>query len=211
MNDILKRVQALPGVTNAGLATALPLGANMQNKITFQGHPRPTGKEPLVNIDLVTPDYFKTVRMRIVAGRGIEPGDGPGSPLVAVISESVAREYFPGEDPVGKRILHGAFDSTEPPYTVVAVVSDVKEQSLDTHSIGMIYMPFDQGPMSWTAIAARSSLPAEQIIAELRRAVAEFDRTLPLGSPASLEDVIGQSLGEERFMMSSSASSRSSR
>lgn len=97
--------------------------------------------------------------------------------------------------------MHGAFDAKEPAYTVVGVVSDVKEESLDSKSVGTIYLSFDQGPQDWIAIAARSALPPEQLFPALRRAIAEFDRDLPLSNQAMLEDMIGQSIGQERFTM----------
>src|SRR6185369_8250206 len=95
---------------------------------------------------------------------------------------SVARQYFPGENPIGKTIVHGPFDSSEPPMTVVGVVSDVKEESLAERSLGTIYLPFDQQPQSWASLAVRSGLPADRILPALRRTVAELDRELPLGN-----------------------------
>jgi putative ABC transport system permease protein len=200
MNDVLRRVQALPGVQSAALGTAVPLGASIQYRMTFEGHPRPVGKEPLININLITSDFFKTLGIRLLAGRSIAASDGGGTPRVAVISESVAQTYFPGEDPVGKQIVHGSFESKDPPYTVVGVVSDIKEESLDWKTGGMIYLAFDQDPLNWIRLIVRSPLEPEQLTPALRGALAGFDRELPLSDPQTLEDAIAQSIGQERFV-----------
>jgi putative ABC transport system permease protein len=199
--EILRRIQALPGVTKAAISSALPLGANIGNKITFEGHPRPTGQEPLVNVQFVSPEYFDVVRMRLTSGRGIQDGDVAGRPIVAVISEAIGRRYFPNEDPVGKRLLHGATDSKEPPWTVVGVVNDVNEARLNERPQGVIYLPMHQMPLPWAAIVARSSVTPQQALSMIRREVAAVDPTLPLGDQRTLEQVIGGSLGRERFTM----------
>jgi len=199
--EILRRVQALPGVSKAAISSALPLGANIGNKITFEGHPRPKGQEPLVNVQFISPDYFDVVRMRLTSGRTIQDGDVAGRPIVAVISEAIARRYFPDEDPVGKRLLHGAADTKEAPWTVVGVVNDVNESSLNERPQGVIYLPMHQMPLPWAAIVTRSSLSSQQALSMIRREVAAVDPTLPLGDQRTLEQVIGGSLGRERFTM----------
>ena len=199
--EMLRRVRNVPGVTSAAITSALPLGANVQQKITFEGHRRPKGQEPLLNIMYVSPDYFRTVGMRLTDGRGIQPADVAGSPSVVVISEVIARRYFPGENPVGKRLIHGSVDSKEEPWTVVGVVNDINESTLSEPPIGVIYRSFHQMPMDWAVFAVRSPLPAQQVLSIIRREVASFDSTLPIGNEGTLESVIYGSLSRERFMM----------
>jgi putative ABC transport system permease protein len=201
MMEILRRVQSVAGVTHAAIANALPVEGNIQNKMTFEGHPQPKGAEPLLNVNLVTPDFFATLKMRLLAGRGITTNDGAGSPLVAVLSEGLAKRHFPGENPIGKRIVHGGFDSKAPPYTIVGVVSDVKENGLSQSSPGTIYLSWAQDPMNWSVMLVRSSMPDEQIFPALRKTVAEFDHDLPLNHPSMLADEISGSIGQERFTM----------
>ncbi len=201
MTEILRRVQALPGVTNAALSTALPLNATMQNRMTFEGHPRAKGSEPLININLISPDYFATMRMRLVSGRGIQRTDAPGAPMVVVISEVIARQFFPNENPIGKRIIHGSVESTEAPWTVVGVVSDVTENELETRPLGVVYLALDQTPMPWAVLTARSQMPAERLLPMLGKELAAFDRDLPLANESTLDELIGQSVGQERFTM----------
>jgi putative ABC transport system permease protein len=201
LQDILRRVQSVPGVTAAALTSAFPLNANQQNKITFEGHPRPKGNEPLLNVQYVSPDYFSTVKMRVIAGRGFSPRDVQGAAPVVWISETVAKKYFPGENAVGKRLVHGEVDSKEQPFTVAGVVNDVKETSLGGTVNGTLYLVFDQFPQSWMGLAIKTSIPFEQVMPAVRREVAAFDKDLPLRDESTLERTIGESIGQERFTM----------
>jgi putative ABC transport system permease protein len=201
MDDILHRVQSIPGITSAALTSALPLSGNIQVKQTYEGHPRPKGQEPLVQIQLISPDYFRTMGMRLLMGRGFAPSDGAGGQPVVWIDEAIAKAYFPGENPVGKWVVHGGFDSTEPKQIVAGVVNAVHDQGLDEHASGIVYMPFDQNPQSWMALAVKSALPLEQVTPSIRRAVAAYDKQLPLSNEQTLSAVIGRSVGQERFTL----------
>jgi putative ABC transport system permease protein len=201
LNDVLVRVQSVPGVTSAGLTSALPLSGNMQNKITFEGHPRATGQEPLVQIQLVTPDYFRTMGMRVLMGRTFGPTDVKGSTPVVWIDEAIAKEYFPGENPIGKWLVHGGIDSREPKQIVAGVVTAVHDAELSSRATGIIYIPFDQSPQSWMTLAVKSALPFEQVMPAVRRQIAAFDKQLPLSNQATLADIIDRSIGQEKFTM----------
>lgn len=150
---------------------------------------------------VVTPDYFATMKMRVLAGRGFTSIDVPGNELAAVMSESLAKTYFPGENPVGKSLLNGPFDSSEPAWRVVGVVNDVKDQSLGMRTGGTIYRSFDQQPYSRMALVIRTSLSAGQVLPALRREVATVDKSLPLANEALLSSLIRGSVGQQRFTM----------
>ena len=201
MQDILRRVQSVPGVTTAALTSAFPLNANQQNKISFEGHPRPKGNEPLLNVQYISREYFSTMKMRVLAGRRFSPSDVVGAAPAVWIGETVAKKYFPDENPVGKRIVHGAFDSKEAPFTVAGVVNDVKDGSLSDATNGTFYLVFDQFPQSWMGLAIKASIPFEQVMPAVRREVASFDKDLPLADESTLEQAIGESIGQERFTM----------
>jgi len=201
MDDILRRVQSIPGLTSAALTSALPLGGNTQNKQTFEGHPRPKGQEPLVEVQYITADYFRTMGLRLVMGRGFGASDAHGGPPVVWIDEAIARKYFPGENPVGKWIVHGAFDSTEPKQRIAGVVNNVHATGLDESATGIIYMPFDQWPQSWMALVIKSASPPELILPSVRRAIAEVDKQLPLSDEQTLNTIIDRSIGQNRFLL----------
>ncbi len=201
MEEILRRVQTVPGVSSAALTSALALSSNMQNKITFEGRPRPKGQEPLLQVQLISPDYFRTMGIRLLRGRAFSPSDVKGGPPVAWIDDVLARKFFPNEDPVGKWFVHGGVDSKEPKELIVGVVNAVHDSGLDEQAAGIIYMPFDQGPQSWMALALKTTLPFEQVMPAVRREVASFDKQLPLSNEQPLEKVISGSIGQERFTM----------
>ncbi|HTI05854.1 MAG TPA: ABC transporter permease [Gemmatimonadales bacterium] len=201
MNEILRRVQSLPGVTSAAVTSTLPLSGNIQNKFTFEGHPRPKGQEPLLEAQFITPDYFRTVGMRVLAGRGFGPTDVHGGTPVAWIDEVLAKKFFPGENPVGKWLVHGAFDSTEPKQMIVGVVNAVHDQGLGERAGGIVYAPLDQAPLNWGWLVVKTALPFEQTISSMRREIASFDKQLPLSDEQTLADVIGQSVGQEKFIL----------
>jgi len=201
MNDILQRVQSIPGVTSAALTSALPLSGNIQLKQTFEGHPRPKGQEPLLQMQLITPDYFRTMGVRLLMGRGFGPNDGAKGQPVVWIDETIAKAYFPGENPVGKWIMHGGFDSAEPKQIVAGVVNSVHDSGLEDRANGIIYMPFDQSPQSWMALVVKTTLPLEQVMPPIRREIASFDKQLPLSNEQTLAAVIARSIGQERFTL----------
>ena len=201
LDDILHRVQAIPGITSAALTSALPLSGNIQMKQTFEGHPRPKGQEPLLQAQFITPEYFRTMGVRLLRGRGFGPGDGAAGQPVVWIDEAIAKAYFPGENPVGRWIVHGGFDSTEPKQVVAGVVNSVHDSGLEDRANGIIYMPFDQNVQSWMALVVKTTLPLEQVTPPIRREIAAFDKQLPLSNEQTLTAVIGRSIGQERFML----------
>ena len=200
LEEILQRVEAVPGVTSAALTSAFPLASNTQNGVTFEGHPKPVGQEPLLNFQVISPEYFNTVRMRVVRGRGFTAADVRGADDVVWIDETVAKKFFPGEDPIGKRILRGKFDSKER-WTVVGVVNDVLDQSLDERANGTLYRPFDQQPQSWMGLVIKTGMPFERVLPAVRRGIASVDPALPLASEETLEHKITQTIGQETFTM----------
>lgn len=200
LNEILQRVQAIPGVTSAALTSALPLGGNIQLKQTFEGHPRPKGQEPLVQLQLISPDYFRTMGMRLLAGRPFEASDGR-APHLVWIDEVIARKYFPGENPVGRWMVHGAFDSTEPKEIVAGVVNAVHDSELGEHATGIIYMSFEQMPQSSMALVVKSGLSVDRVTTAIRRELATFDKQLPLSDEHTLIAIIDRSIGQQRFTL----------
>jgi len=200
MNDILHRVQAIPGVTSAAITSALPLGGNFQLKQTFEDHLRAKGQEPLVQFQLISPDYFRTMGMRVLAGRGVEESDGRAQHVVW-IDEVIARKYFRGENPIGKWIVHGAFDSREPKEIVAGVVNAVHDSELGEHATGIVYMSFEQMPQSSMALVVKSGLPLDQVTTAVRRGLAAFDKQLPLSDERTLNAIIDRSIGQQKFTL----------
>jgi len=201
LQQILQRIQTVPGVTSAALTSAFPLASNAQVGVTFEGHPKPMGQQPLVNIQLISRDYFNTVRMRVVRGNGFLGSNPKGDDDAVWIDETIAKKYFPGEDPVGRRIVRGPFDSKEQAWVVAGVVNDVLDQGLDERARGTLYRPFEPEPQSWMGVVIKTSMPFEQVLPAVRRGIAAVDPALPLANEETLEHIITQSIGQETFTM----------
>jgi putative ABC transport system permease protein len=135
-------------------------------------------------------------------GRGFGPTDVKGSAPVVWIDEALAKEYFPGENPIGKWLVHGGIDSKETKHTVVGVVSTTHDSGLDDPATGIVYYSFDQHPQSWMNLTVKTSLPFERVLPAIRREIARFDKLLPLGNEQTLSDLIARSVGQEKFVLS---------
>jgi putative ABC transport system permease protein len=200
--ELLARAASLPGVRDAALATDLPVQASWQGGVTIEGRPpADAGNDPMVNMARVTPAWFETMEMPLVAGRGFELSDAAGAVPVAIISEAGAKRFFPGESPLGRRYKHGRATSTEPWVTIVGVVAEVPNGGFDRVPLGTVYMPVAQGEPDKLWVALRTAGRPEPIGSALRAAVAEIDPDLPVSSLASMEDVVDDMLAAPRFAM----------
>jgi putative ABC transport system permease protein len=139
--EALARVQALPGVQSAGLTGFLPLTSDFIPHVTaekfVEGRP---GTEPSIALNHISPDYFKTIGIQLRTGRGFAATDGKEAPRVAIINETIARRFFPNENPIGHRLL-----ITSPPSTIVGVAGDTRNSGLDQRVSYEVYLPYLQG------------------------------------------------------------------
>jgi putative ABC transport system permease protein len=139
--EALTRVQALPGVQSAGLASLTPLeGGYTRALLQIEGRsPFERGQEPVIDINLISPEYFHTMGIEMRAGRPFAAQDGAEAPKVVIINETIARRYFPNEDPIGHRLLMGQI-----PRTIVGVASDTRHLGLDKETPLETYQPYTQ-------------------------------------------------------------------
>jgi putative ABC transport system permease protein len=153
-----ERLAALPGVESATSARFLP-GTDNWNSTDFQieGRPAPPGQERVLTSQQVGADYFQTLRIPIVKGRAFSGADGEDAPRVAMISEALARRYFPNEDPLGRRVKVGATEST-PWHTIVGVAGDVSRFMFDRETQPILYLPNQQIPDRGAYFIVRASL-----------------------------------------------------
>ncbi|HET9371317.1 MAG TPA: ABC transporter permease [Vicinamibacterales bacterium] len=199
-----ERLEALPGVTGVAAVLALPPGdSNFNLSFTVAGRPAPKpGEEPSLEVRLADDRYFDVMGIPVRRGRVFAAADRAGSTPVAVITESAARQYFAGEDPIGKRIVlgwrrGGAGVSGE----VVGVVGDVKAFGLDQDAPPQIYLPMAQVAVNTMAFVVRTAGDAKVALQPARQAVAAINPDLPVNALATLEDHVRVSLAEQRFYM----------
>src|SRR2546430_771970 len=199
---LLDRVSTLPGVQSAGAAWWIPLsGSEISFSLNFEEHPVAHGQEPVAQVNIVTPDYFQALRVPIRRGRAFTDRDDRTAPLVATISEGFAKQCFPGEDPIGKRIIPGgSIDPGKPPVReIVGVVADMHLISLRQAPKPQIYLPHQQFAIQTMSIFVRTQMDPQSLIGTLRRTVGEIDKDVPIYRARTLADYMSSSVAQPRL------------
>ena len=199
--DALDRLRQLPGVTSAGAISWTPLGyGGSATSFVILDRDRPLpGQEPVADIRVVSPGLFETLRIPLLHGRGFTPDDRTGTPRVAVIGATLARELGGPAAALGQRLkLRWGGD---PDVEIVGVVGDVSLVSLDTAARATVYMPHGQDPNNFMTLMLRTSGSPGALVPGLRAAIAALDPALPVGSALPLEQVVSHSLRSRRFVL----------
>ena len=197
-----ERLSALPGVESASSTSFLP-GSDAWNSTEFQieGRPAPPpGQERVSSYQQVGADYFRTVRIPVIKGREFSADDVEGAPLVAVISETLARRYFPNEDPLGRRVKVGAPEPATPWYTIVGVAGDVPRFMINREMQPMLYLPNQQLPDRNAYFVVRASGAPMAALPAVRAQIAALDDKLPLYEIKSHEQVIADRMAGLRLV-----------
>ncbi len=196
----LSAIRALPGVTAAGAGQIFPLsGDDYILSFTQIGKPPlGPGNQPSAAYYSVTPGYFEALRIPVKTGRDFTAHDTADAPAVCVISESMARQFYRGENPIGQRLQVG--NGTKPA-EVVGIVGDVRDQELESFGRPAIYYPATKDPFSSMYFGVRTAGDPEALIAPLRAAVRSLDPELPLDAVGTVDDLVSKSLAQRRFSM----------
>ncbi len=197
--QVLQRVEALPGVESAGIVSQLPLGGNMDMYgVHVEGKSLPNPEEdPSADRYSITPGYLRAMRIPLLRGREFDARDVATSPMVALVNESMARQFWPGEDPIGKRFRMG--DTKGPWKTVVGVVGDVLHKGLDAPHTIQVYVPNTQFTDSMVILAVRTSKEPASMAAAVRSEIAALDPQVPVSEVATMEEVVATSVANQRF------------
>jgi putative ABC transport system permease protein len=156
MKQVLERVRALPGARSVGLVSTLPISGGPDTDFVIQGRPAPPPKdEPEADIRIIDPEYFHVMKIPLRAGREFTEADSYQSARVMIINQTMAREFWPNESPLGQRVT---MEDWGPPLTgeVIGVVGDTKSEGLDAEARPMIYWPYTQFPQNFNAFVIRS-------------------------------------------------------
>ena len=189
------RLQALPGVKSASVANSLPADWSWDStRVTLEGQaPTAPGEMRLAISELVSPDFFGTLRIPLRQGRLFTSGDGAEAAPVAIVSESMARRYWPGQNPIAKRVRLGD-DPKAPWRTVVGIAGDVVRAPLDLRSDPTVYLPFAQVPQASMAIAIRTADDPVALGAAARAQVQALDRNQPIYDMRTLEQKVSDNM-----------------
>ncbi|MGA2133006.1 MAG: ABC transporter permease [Bryobacteraceae bacterium] len=190
--QLLDRVSNLPGVKSAGLVSVLPVNFNGNTDwIRFVGKPY-NGEHNEVNERDVSADFFPTLKAKLLRGRYFTEADDQSKPNVAVINQTLARKYFPGEDPVGKQ--YGDISlSPKSIRTIIGVVEDIREGQLDSEIWPAEYLPFNQSPDTYFNLVVRTSQAGLSILPSLTATIHGIDRGIVVLGGASMEKRIEDS------------------
>jgi predicted permease len=187
---ILDRVAVLPGIKSAAISSRAPLLQGNTMWIRVVGRPY-NGEHNEVQYREVTAGYFATIEAR-VRGRHFTDQDDASRPPVVIINQALARQYFPGEDPVGKQLLY-APTSTQPAMEIVGTVDDIKESALDTATPPTIYVAFEQDPTSGFTVAVRTSQAEQSLLPALTGAIHEIDPDISTFGGTSMTQAVNDS------------------
>ncbi len=196
----LERIRALPGVEAAGAAQIFPLAGD-DYILSFEQigkPPVPVGNEPSAAYYSATPGYFASLRIPIKAGRDFSEHDDAAAPFVAIISESMARQFYAGENPLGQRIQMG---NGSKPAEIVGIVGDVRDQQLDSMGRPAVYEPAAQVPFGAMYFGVRTAVDPASLISGVRAVIRGLDPELPLDAVGTVDALVSSSLSQRRFAM----------
>jgi putative ABC transport system permease protein len=195
----IEKVRTVPGVQSAALVRAVPFSGNGGTTgYAVEGKPVPDPAQmPQARFHLVTPDYFKTMRIPLLRGRDFTDRDDLQTPLVSVINETFAKREWPGEDPIGKQLTT---PQTTGPITVIGVVGDTRHYTATEPAIPQLYAAHYQVPLIFSSLVARVSGPPMSITNDVKRAIWAVDKDQPVWAVRSLEAQVDATQGQSRFL-----------
>jgi len=200
--NLMQKIESIPGVKSAGAEGG---GASVFFQPEGQA-PAAPGQEPTANYDIVTPDYFRAMGTRLIAGREFNAADHEGTPLVAIVSETVARRYWPTSNPLGRhltllaRLYSGQSSGVAQPLEIIGVAGDVRGDDLRQPEAA-IYVPLAQSPVPSVFLVVRAAVPPLTVVPAVRDAVLSLDDQQPVNRIRTMEDIVSQAYGTIRVPM----------
>jgi predicted permease len=197
-------LQGMPGVESAAITDLVPLSGGVSHTPYARPDtaPPPLAQRPIAVTHGVSAGYLRTFGIPLLMGRGIEPTDDSDHPQVVLISQSSARAIFPGLNPIGRQLLLGGINGIGTLTEVVGVVGDVRSERVAKKNEVEFYRPFAQRANSFLTVALRGSGQPAMLLGTARAALDRVDRELPFIQPQTMEQVIRDSLGQQRLAMS---------
>jgi putative ABC transport system permease protein len=201
--ELLARLNALPGMQAAMISDAPFSGGYLTHSLVIDGRPSPAiGAEPEVQSLSVMGDYIRTMRIPLRAGRAFTELDREGQPLVAVVNEQFARQFFPDGDALGARVDWGRRDGPHKWMTIVGIAADVKHSGLNQPVDPAIYAPFaqsDEAWRRWMTLVVRTEQPTSDVVDAVKKQLWSIDSQIPVSEIESMDDLMALSVAQERF------------
>ncbi len=198
-DEVLRRVAQVPGVQNAAISAALPLSWKRITPMLPEGQANvPLAQRPFIDIEAVSPQWFQTLRVPLRSGRDFTAADNGQSPKVLIVNETFARQFWPGQNPVGKHIVVGRWTAGG---EVVGVAEDIKNRGLGQEPQPQVYIPFAQLPWNNMYLLVRTAVPPETLVPAIRAQISGIDSDQPVTGIVSGDELMDNSRTQPRFIM----------
>jgi putative ABC transport system permease protein len=195
----IQNMKSVPGVQAASISTALPVLANHGTPFLFEGQPVVAlGQRPVVLIQSISPEYPKVMGVPVVAGRAFTDHDDAQAPPVALVNQSIVRQFWPNQNPLGKRVVIGNLPK---PFEVVGVLGDVKNDSLALAASAEVYVPYPQLASPLLYLSVRTPLDPHSLASALRAQIAAADPEQPLTEIQTMQERLELASASPRFNM----------
>jgi putative ABC transport system permease protein len=201
-NKVEERLRSIPGVDAVGSINTLPLAKGPTLSFKIEGRAELSVDQwPNANYRSVSPDYFRTLRIPVVQGRGFEEGDDASHPLVVLINQSAAANDFPNDNPVGLRITFGGTDRNNQPvwFEIAGVVANVRSMELQEEPTPEVYFSSLQDSFSEMSFVIRTQIEPAGLAATVREAVQDVDPSQPVTSIRTMDNIVSESVTQPRF------------
>jgi predicted permease len=202
--EAVARIGSLPGVSSASAAAYLPMtGDHITSSLEIGGQPTPMGSRPMADFNVVEPEFFRTLGIALVNGRGFTGQDNAKSTPVVVVNRALVRLFFPNQSPIGKHVRPGignGYGMGEPPMReIVGVIDDVKQSGPGVEAVPEVYAPLAQSPFDTMFIVAHTANDPASIVPAARQQITSLDRNLPIYHVKTLDQYFADSVARPRF------------
>jgi putative ABC transport system permease protein len=203
VSQLVDRTRSLPGVIAAGVTSSPPLGGSVgldRTPFTIPGQVTPPGQIPTVHVTSLTPGAIDALRMIVLRGRSFAAHDDSASMPVALINEAMAKRYWPGENPIGRRVRIG-FYAAPVEREIVGIVADTKQFALDAPAQTTVYLPNAQATTGSFWLVLRTAIEPQALAHDVKRIVTELDPSVPVAGTPALDEFVTETLKPRRFTL----------
>jgi putative ABC transport system permease protein len=202
-NQVINRIEALPGVKSAGITSVLPLSNNFDGRgLAVEDYPKPRGEEISVDLYVTTPGYLNAMSLQLISGRLLIDQDNEKNLAVALINKTMANELWANADPIGKRIkFPGSERNPQEWRTIVGVVDDVAQYGLDKKPPMQIYLPFEQFPTMFNTLVIKADTDPKALVAAVRNEIVAVDKDQAAFNIKTMEELMSNAIALRRFFM----------
>jgi len=198
-DEVLRRVTGLPGVRSAATSAALPLGWIRITPVLPEGQPDvPLSQRPFIDIEAISPEWFRTMRVPVRSGRDFTSADNAQAPKVVIVNETFARQFWPNQNPLGKHIIVGRGPVAS---EVIGMAADIKNKGIEQDTQPQLYLSFAQLPWGNMNLLVRTAVPPQTMASAVRAQITVVDPEQPVTKVQTVDDLMENSRAQPRFTM----------